>query len=75
MGKKLTGRALGRMESKRNIRQEVLEGVREIKAGRGKRTVGEPNLPVARARLKAGLTHGQFAAFLGVASRAGRRRR
>jgi putative transcriptional regulator len=49
--KKLTGRALARFEAKRDIWQEVLDGVREIKAGRGKRTSVEPRSPIVRARL------------------------
>ena len=69
MTKKLTGRALARMESKRDIWQEVLDGVNEIKAGQGKRTSAEPRSPIARARLNAGLTQAQFAAMLGVSQR------
>ena len=37
MSKKITGRALTRFEAGRDIWQEVLDGVRQIKAGRGKR--------------------------------------
>lgn len=37
MTKKLTGAALAKFEIERDIWQEVLEGVREIKAGGGKR--------------------------------------
>ena len=69
MTKKLTGRALARMEAKRDIWQEVLDGVNEIKAGQGKRTSAEPRSPIARARLQAGLTQAQFAAMLGVSQR------
>ena len=69
MIKKLTGRELRRLEAKRDIWQEVLDGVREIKAGRGKRVSVEPRSPIARARLKAGLTQAQFAALLGVSQR------
>jgi putative transcriptional regulator len=69
MNKKLTGRALARTEAKRDIWQEVLDGVRELKAGRGKRTSVEPRSPIAQARLKAGLTQAQFAAMLGVSQR------
>jgi putative transcriptional regulator len=69
MAKKLTGRALARMEAKRDIWQEILDGVRELKAGRGKRTSVEPSSPIARARLQAGLTQAQFAALLGVSQR------
>lgn len=67
MGKKLTGRALTELEANRDIWQEVLDGVREIKAGGGK--VVEPRSPIAMARLKAGLTQAQFAALLGVSKR------
>jgi putative transcriptional regulator len=69
MTKKLTGRALARFERERDIWQEVLDGVREIKAGLGKRTVAEPRSPVVRARLKSGLTQAQFATLLGVSKR------
>jgi putative transcriptional regulator len=47
----------------------VLDGVREIKAGRGKRTSVEPRSPIVRARLKSGLTQAQFATLLGVSRR------
>ena len=69
MGKKLTGRALARFEAGRDLWQEVLEGVREIKAGRGKRFKIESRSPVVRARLKSGLTQARFAALLGVSRR------
>ena len=35
MGKKLTGKALTEFEARRDVWQEVLDGVREIKAGGG----------------------------------------
>ncbi len=69
MSKKLTGRALARFEAGRDIWQEVLEGVREIKAGRGKRSKFEPRSRIVRARLNSGLTQAQFAALLGVSKR------
>jgi putative transcriptional regulator len=59
--KKLTGRALARFEADRDIWQEVLDGLREIKAGRGKRTSVEPRSPIVRARLKSSLTQAQLA--------------
>ncbi len=59
MAKKLTGRALSQFEAKRDVWQEVLDGVREIKAGGGKRVVAEPRSPIVRARLNPGLTHAQ----------------
>jgi putative transcriptional regulator len=67
--KKLTGRALAKFEAGRNIWQEVLDSVREIKAGGGKRGVVEPRSPIVRARLRCGLTQAQFAALLGVSKR------
>lgn len=69
MSKKLTGRALAELEANRDIWQEVLDGVREIKADGGKTVTAEPRSPIARARLKAGLTQAQFAALLGVSKR------
>ncbi|TMB68616.1 MAG: helix-turn-helix domain-containing protein [Deltaproteobacteria bacterium] len=69
MSKKLKGRALSKFESERDVWQEVLDGVREIKSGGGKRSVVEPRSPIVRARLKAGLTQEQFAALLGVSRR------
>jgi putative transcriptional regulator len=67
--KKLTARALAKFEAERNIWQEVLDGVREIKAGGGKRRQVEPRSPIVRARVKAGLTQAQFATLLGVSKR------
>lgn len=61
MAKKLTGRARTRFEADRDIWQEVLDGVREIQAGRGKRTSVEPRSPFVSAGLKSGLTYAQFA--------------
>ena len=58
-----------RLEAGRNVWQEVLDGVNEIKAGRGKRVCVEPRSPIIRARLSAGLTQSQFAALLGVSRR------
>jgi putative transcriptional regulator len=38
MGNKLTGKALAKFEADRDVWREVLEGVKEIKAGGGRRT-------------------------------------
>ena len=69
MGKKLTGRGLARFEAGRNIWQEAIDGVREIKRGGGRRLEVEPRSAIARARMKAGLMQVQFAALLGVSKR------
>jgi putative transcriptional regulator len=44
MAKKLTGKALAKFEAKRDVWQEVLDGVREIKGGGGMRTKVEAKL-------------------------------
>ena len=64
MGKKLTGKALAKFEAERDVWKEVLEGVKEIKAGGGKRTKVQPTSQVVRVRLKSGLSQAQFAAAL-----------
>src|SRR5438445_5282179 len=69
MSKKLKGRALSKFEAERDVWQEVLDSVREIKSGGGKRSVVEPRSHIVRARLKSGLTQAQFAALLGVSRR------
>lgn len=69
MTKKLSARELARLESKRDVWQEVLEGAKQIKAGRGRRTLVQPRSPIVQVRLKAGLTQAQFAVLLGVSVR------
>lgn len=69
MSKKVERSALARLEAGRDIWQEVLDGVREIKAGGGRRLKVEPRSRIVRARLKSGLTQAQFAALLGVSKR------
>ena len=69
MGKKLTGKALEKFEAERDVWQEVLQGVREIKGGGGKRKKGAPESSVARVRLKSGLSQAEFASVLGVSKR------
>jgi putative transcriptional regulator len=69
MNKKLSGRALARFEAQRDVWREVLDGVREIKSGRGRRLKLEPRSTILRARLKSGLTQTQFAVLMGVSKR------
>lgn len=59
---------LEEMEKGRDIWQEVLEGVREIQAGKGKRVF--ISLPAAaRVRKASGLSQSEFAEILGVSVR------
>jgi putative transcriptional regulator len=69
MANKLTAKTLAKFEAKRDVGQEVLDGIREIKAGGGCRTKVEPRSQVGRVRLKSGLSQSQFAAALGVSKR------
>lgn len=69
MSKKLTGKELAKFEAERNVWQEVLDGVREIKAGGGKRTKVQLKSRLVRVRLNSGLSQAQFAAALGVSRR------
>lgn len=69
MGKKLTGKALANFEANRDVWRELLDGVREIKAGGGKRTKVEAKSYVVRVRIKSGLSQAEFAAALGVSKR------
>ena len=69
MSKHMTGRALARSEAQRDIWQEELDGVREIKVGGGRRIRVEPHSAALRARVNSGLTQTQFAALLGVSKR------
>lgn len=67
--RKLSGKALAKFESERDVWQEVLEGAREIMAGGGKRTSVSPPPQVVLVRLKSGLSQAEFAAALGVSKR------
>lgn len=69
MARKLTGKVLAKFEAERDVWQEVLDGVREIKAGGGRRTKVEAKSHIVRVRLKSGLSQAQFAAALGVSKR------
>ncbi|MGE5304350.1 MAG: hypothetical protein ACM3TN_13650 [Alphaproteobacteria bacterium] len=55
MGKTLKGRAFSKFDAERDVWQEVLDGVREIKSGGGKRSMIKPRFPILHARLKTGL--------------------
>jgi len=66
---KLTQKQLAKLEKGRNIGQEIVDGIRDIKAGRVGRRFTVESYPIVRAREKAGLSQSQFAALLGVSVR------
>jgi putative transcriptional regulator len=69
VSRKLKGKELAQFEASRDVWQEVLDGVREIKAGRGRRSKVWPGSQIVRVRLRSGLSQAQFAAALGVSKR------
>ncbi len=67
--KKVSEREILRRNKSRNIGEELLQGIRDIKAGRIGRRYTVKTYSIVRAREKAGLTQAQFAALLGVSTR------
>ena len=67
--KKMSERARARWEKSRNLGEELLQGVRDIKAGRIGRRYTAKSYSIVRAREKASLTQAQFASLLGVSVR------
>jgi putative transcriptional regulator len=66
---KMTDAELESWEKSRDLNAELLEAVDDVEAGRVTRHTVEPRSPVARARLKAGLSQAEFAGLLGVSKR------
>ena len=56
-------------DAKRNIGEELLQAVRDIKSGRIGRVYTVDASPLATARLKIGLSQSEFARMLGVSLR------
>ena len=54
-------------KAKRNIGQEILDGLRELKSGEYGRVINVPD--VASIRAKTGLSQARFAVLLGVSVR------
>ncbi len=69
MTKKLSKKELEKLEETRDVWQEVLESIEEIRKGGGKRTHIAPMPRVIEIRLRSGLTQAQFASILGVSKR------
>lgn len=67
--RKKTDKQLSKWEKSRDLGQEVLQGIRDIKAGRIGRRYTTESYPIIRAREKSGLSQTKFAALLGVSVR------
>ena len=67
--RKMTEKQLKKWEQSRDIGQEILQGIREIKAGRIGRRYTTESFPIVRAREKSGLSQAKFAELLGVSIR------
>lgn len=55
------------MPTKRDIGAEILQGIKELKAGKSGRVINIP--PIAEIREKTGLSQSHFATLLGVSVR------
>lgn len=65
----MTDKQLAQRDAKRNLGAELLQSVREMKAGQGK-VVAQVEVPaVTQARMKSGLSQAQFSQLLGVSVR------
>lgn len=67
--KKMTERQLAKWEKTRDIGQEILQGIQDIKAGRTGWRFTAATYPIVRAREKSGLSQAKFAELLGVSVR------
>jgi len=67
--RKMTEKQLKKWEQSRDIGQEILQGIRDIKAGRIGRRYTTESYPIVRAREKSGLSQAKFAELLGVSIR------
>jgi len=67
--RKKSEKQLIQWEKEREVGNEMLEGIRDIKAGRAGRRYTIHSYPIVRAREKAGLSQAQFASLLGVSVR------
>jgi putative transcriptional regulator len=67
--RKMTEKQLKKWEQSRNVGEEILQGIRDIKAGRVGRRYTTESYPIVRAREKSGLSQAEFAQLLGVSIR------
>ena len=66
---KMTEKQIAKWEKTRNIGEEILQGIRDLKAGRTGRRFTVDSYAIVRAREKSGLTQAEFAKLLGVSVR------
>ena len=66
---KMTEKQIAKWEKTRNIGQEILQGIRDIKAGHTGRRFTVDSYAIVRAREKSDLTQAEFAKLLGVSVR------
>lgn len=66
---KMSEKQLAKWEKRRNVGREIVDGIRDIKAGRIGRRFTIESYPIVRAREKSGLSQSQFAGLLGVSVR------
>ncbi len=67
--RKMTEKKLIKWEKSRDIGEEILQGIRDIIAGRIGRRYTTESYPIVRAREKSGLSQAKFAQLLGVSIR------
>jgi putative transcriptional regulator len=60
---------LAQWEESRNLGQEILDGIHDLKVGKTGRRFTAESYPVVRAREKSGFSQVQFAELLGVSVR------
>ena len=65
----MTEKQLLARDAKRDIGAELLQAVRQMKAGKGKVVARVTVPPVTSARMKSGLSQAEFAKLLGVSVR------
>lgn len=66
---KMTEKQIAKWEKTRSIGQEIVQGIRDLKAGRTGRRFTVDSFAMVRAREKSGLTQAEFAKLLGVSVR------
>lgn len=66
---KMTEKQIAKWEKTRSIGQEIVQGIRDLKAGRTGRRFTVDSFAIVRAREKSGLTQAEFAKLLGVSVR------